>query len=244
MPMADRYATFANTGAGRALVTRLGLPNPVPLRRGADDLDGPVLVGGAGRLAAPLAKLVEALGGEVRDGDGGPHAALVFDATGITSSERLDALYAFFHPVARTLRPCGRVLVLGTTPALAATPAEATAQRALEGFVRSVGKEFGRGITAQTVYLAPDATVDDAGATTRLATYLRDRHGRVDVVVHNAGITRDKTLARMAADQWTSVLDVNLRAPERVNEVLLAADLIGDGGRVVAVSSVSGIAGN
>ena len=272
----------------------------------------------------------------MRDGDGGPHAALVFDATGITSSERLDALYAFFHPVARTLRPCGRVLVLGTTPALAATPAEATAQRALEGFVRSVGKEFGRGITAQTVYLAPDATVDDAGSTlgfllsarsayvsgqvvhvrpavggpgptggrvalvtgaargigaavarvlaregahvvcldvpaagselaavanrvrgsavqldlttaeapTRLATYLRDRHGRVDVVVHNAGITRDKTLARMAADQWTSVLDVNLRAPERVNEVLLAADLIGDGGRVVAVSSVSGIAGN
>jgi 3-oxoacyl-[acyl-carrier protein] reductase len=83
-----------------------------------------------------------------------------------------------------------------------------------------------------------------ADAPSRLAAYLRERHGRVDVVVHNAGITRDRTLARMAPEQWTSVLDVNLRAPERVTEVLLAGDLIGDGGRIVCVSSISGIAGN
>jgi 3-oxoacyl-[acyl-carrier protein] reductase len=58
--------------------------------------------------------------------------------------------------------------------------------------------------------------------------------------VHNAGITRDKTLGRMTEDQWESVIAVNLTAPERLTEALL------DNGttRVVCVSSVSGIAGN
>ena len=49
----------------------------------------------------------------------------------------------------------GRGIVLGTPPEACASPAEAVAQRALEGFVRSVGKEFGRGTTAQLVYVAP-----------------------------------------------------------------------------------------
>jgi 3-oxoacyl-[acyl-carrier protein] reductase len=63
---------------------------------------------------------------------------------------------------------------------------------------------------------------------------------RADLVVHNAGITRDKTLGRMTAEQWESVIAVNLTAPERLTEALLR-----DGaGRIVCVSSVSGIAGN
>ena len=61
-------------------------------------------------------------------------------------------------------------------------------------------------------------TVD---APTRLAELLRSRFGRVDVVVHNAGITRDKTLARMDAAGWDAVLDVNLSSQERLNEALL-----------------------
>jgi 3-oxoacyl-[acyl-carrier protein] reductase len=81
-----------------------------------------------------------------------------------------------------------------------------------------------------------------ADAPTRLASYITDRHGRVDIVVHNAGITRDKTIARMTEDRWDSVLDVNLSSQERVNEAL--GDLLPAGGRIIAVSSVSGIAGN
>ena len=42
-----------------------------------------------------------------------------------------------------------------------------------------------------------------------------------DIVVHNAGITRDKTLARMSEDQWDSVLAVNLESIERINAALL-----------------------
>ena len=83
--------------------------------------------------------------------------ALVFDATGIADSAQLVALQAFFHPTVRRVEPSGRVVVLGTPPRACAAPREATAQRALEGFTRSLGKEIGRGATVQLVEVAPGA---------------------------------------------------------------------------------------
>jgi 3-oxoacyl-[acyl-carrier protein] reductase len=79
-----------------------------------------------------------------------------------------------------------------------------------------------------------------ADAPQRLAGYLSG----VDIVVHNAGITRDKTIARMDAARWDSVLDVNLSSQERINDLLLERGLIHDGGRIIGVSSIGGIAGN
>ena len=87
-----------------------------------------------------------------------------------------------------------------------------------------------------------DVTAADAGR--RIVEHARTRHGRLDVVVHNAGITRDKLLANTDADRWERVLDVNLMSVLRMNEAILAEGGIGDGGHVVCVSSVSGIAGN
>ena len=83
-----------------------------------------------------------------------------------------------------------------------------------------------------------------AHAPTALADHVRERHAGIDVVVHNAGITRDKTLARMSEDQWDAVLAVNLIAPERLTAALLEGDLLRRGGRIVCVSSIGGIAGN
>jgi 3-oxoacyl-[acyl-carrier protein] reductase len=87
-----------------------------------------------------------------------------------------------------------------------------------------------------------DITADHAPAT--LADHLRQRHGGVDVVVHNAGITRDKTLAGMDEARWDAVLDVNLSAQERLDDALLEGDLLREHGRIVGVSSIGGIAGN
>jgi 3-oxoacyl-[acyl-carrier protein] reductase len=87
-----------------------------------------------------------------------------------------------------------------------------------------------------------DITDDDAPAT--LVEYLRERHDGVDVVVHNAGVTRDKTLGRMEEDQWDAVLAVNLTSQVRINEALLENGTLREQGRIVSVSSFSGLAGN
>jgi 3-oxoacyl-[acyl-carrier protein] reductase len=90
--------------------------------------------------------------------------------------------------------------------------------------------------------LQVDVTADGAGK--RIAEHARTRHGGLDLVVHNAGITRDKLLANMDADRWASVLEVNLLSILRMNEALLAKDGLRDGGRMVLVSSMVGISGN
>ena len=88
-----------------------------------------------------------------------------------------------------------------------------------------------------------DITADDAPQ--RLIEHLRERHGGVDIVVHNAGITRDKLLVNMDAARWNSVMAVNLQAQLDITQALLDADgVLKDGARIVCVSSQSGIAGN
>jgi 3-oxoacyl-[acyl-carrier protein] reductase len=87
-----------------------------------------------------------------------------------------------------------------------------------------------------------DVTADDAPQ--RLVDHLAQRHGGVDAVVHNAGITRDRTLARMDDAEWDALMAVNLAAPQRITQSLIAAGALNEHGRVVVVSSVSGIAGN
>ncbi|MGP7960006.1 3-oxoacyl-ACP reductase [Sanguibacter sp. A247] len=87
-----------------------------------------------------------------------------------------------------------------------------------------------------------DITADDAGD--RIIEHARARHGRLDIVVHNAGITRDKLLANMDPARWDSVLAVNTVAQLRINDALLASDLFADAPRIVSLASTSGIAGN
>jgi 3-oxoacyl-[acyl-carrier protein] reductase len=87
------------------------------------------------------------------------------------------------------------------------------------------------------------ADVTDEAAPATIAEHLLTRHGGVDVVVHNAGITRDKTLARMKPEQWDAVLDINLAAITRIDAALHAGVLRANG-REICLASVAGIAGN
>jgi 3-oxoacyl-[acyl-carrier protein] reductase len=348
----DRYAEITRLPVAGQLVKNLGLPQPVELDRhepGDPVISGAVLVGAApgGRLGPAIAGVLAAVGAEVHSGEGEVRAALagadvdaklfagqedrrfkalVFDATGIKTSEHLRELKAFFSPTIRQVAASGRVIVLGTPPEAAGDPKEATAQRALEGFTRSVGKEVKRGSTSQLVYVAPGAEeqiestlrfllspksayvsaqvirigkapagqkkvdwalplagrtavvtgasrgigaaiaevlardgadvigvdVPGSGADVELditsaeapEAFVKLAGDGIDILVHNAGITRDKTLGRMKDEIWDQVIDVNLASEERINDALLAADKIRPSGRIVCVSSLSGIAGN
>src|SRR6201996_4532803 len=169
--MPDRYSQIVNAPVVSTVAKQVGLPQPVDLDRyqpGNPVVAGPVLSGAApgGKLERSLKRVLDDIGAE-RAGAEGKAKALVFDASGIADSTELVELQRFFYPAVPRLRSSGRVVVLGTTPALAGSARAHTAQRALEGFVRSLAKEIGaKGATAQLVYVEP-------GAEDQLASTLR-----------------------------------------------------------------------
>ena len=369
--MSDSYLNFVNSPWGGKLTETLGLPKPWVLERyeaGQPVVSGSILVGGTAdaALLPALAQVFKSIGANTmahrqlphwmgaanhaglmtgrwghEDQPGEKVKALVFDATGLTDSTQSGALYQFFHDAARSILPCGRVVVLGRPPEACSTARQATVQRALEGLTRSLAKELKKAITVQLVYVAEQAQ-DELESTLRFllsprSTYVSaqvirvgqvvDTHtvpadwaqplagkkvlvtgasrgigaaiaqvmaregadvicldvpqaqdslnaivsqvagkalamdigspeapqalvqaaladGGWDVVVHNAGITRDKTIANMKEHFWDSVININLSTQERINEALVDKGALRRGARIVCVSSISGIAGN
>ena len=71
-----------------------------------------------------------------------------------------------------------------------------------------------------------------------------DAAGRIDVLVNNAGITRDNLLVRMKVDQWDSVLAVNLKGPFLCTQLAAKVMMKQRQGRIINIASVSGVAGN
>ncbi|MCJ8169542.1 3-oxoacyl-ACP reductase [Atopomonas sediminilitoris] len=362
----DRYTTFAQSGFGRSLLQAVGMPAPVALQRHQTHsplLRAPVVIGVARNTAVtqallriladsqavvyaargegldnphPLAKEANVSLGSVSEGE--KLQALLLDVSGVSDSSELKVLLRFLQPHLPQLAASGRVLIVGRPPEACAEPKQATAMRALEGFVRSLGKELRAGGTANLIYVAEggEAQLDSsvrfflsprsayvsaqhvritansactldwqkplagqvalvtgasrgigaaiaevlardgakvigldipqaagelqtamarldgealavditaADAPKQIAEALKS-HGGVDLLVHNAGITRDKTLARMSDAFWDQVMDINLLSEERINDHLLANKLFKKGARIVCVASISGIAGN
>jgi 3-oxoacyl-[acyl-carrier protein] reductase len=81
-------------------------------------------------------------------------------------------------------------------------------------------------------------------APQRLLDHLAAHTNGLDILIHNAGITRDKLLANMKPDQWDSVIAVNLESQLRINAALLDSDQLNAQSRVVSLSSTTGFAGN
>ncbi|MCA9569206.1 MAG: 3-oxoacyl-ACP reductase [Myxococcales bacterium] len=334
-PLADRDVLFGTTGEsalGDVLATTLAASGANPWLVDANTVLASFQAAGEAWGRPP--RIV----GHDEVPDIRPHA-LVFDATGIDDPAALRSLFDFFHPRVKSMSRCGRCVVIGRPAEKIADPARAAAQGALEGFVRSLGKEVGRGgSTAQLVtvqegaedrlpavlrFLLSDrsayisgqpihvsktvrasadvavralegkvalvtgaargigratahqlalegahvivldrpeddakaaevaaevggsvflADVTDATAGERLADHIREKHGAVDVIVHNAGITRDRTLAKMQPERWDQTIDVNLASVIRLTEQL--DPVLGKNARIVCLSSIAGIAGN
>ncbi len=358
--MADLYTSLTRNPVGKAVTKQLGMPQPATLRRGRRMPSGDVVLGtiGGGDIAIRTLAL---LGVDTTEAlvDAGPDmtedpsvpayegkiGAIVLDATMARDLDDLEQVRAMLRPALKAMEPSGRVIVIGVAPHKVSSVQASAVCQALDGIVRSVGKEMRGGGTANLVQVADaspsgtastlkfllegrsayvsgqpigvgshrhapatsdrpfegqvvvvtgaargigagiaevfardgasvvavdipsagdalaavanrlggtalqlDITSPEAGR--RIAEHVAGRFGdqaRIHAVVHNAGITRDKLLANTDAARWSSVLDVNLKAALRINEVLLDPWVPGglaDGGRIVSVASTSGIAGN
>jgi len=138
-----------------------------------------------------------------------------------------------------------RVLITGASRGIGAAMARLFAADgwAVTALDAPVAQADLRALAAQIGAQALSVDITAADAAERLVEAARAADG-YDAVIHNAGITRDRTLARMSATEWGSVMAVNLGAPLALTHALLDAGQIRANGRIVAVSSLSGIAGN
>src|SRR5215212_7466490 len=182
----DLYSQIVHSTPGSFLAKQLGVPQPE-----APPLAGTLLIGGEGRVAEPLRTALAEdydvvsnnLGGRWADSFGG----LVYDATGITEPAGLKGLYKFFTPLLRNLGPSGRVVVVGTTPEETGSVHERVAQRALEGFIRSLAKEMRRGATVNLVHLSSDAKPAATGLESTMRFLLSGKSAYVDGQVFRVG---------------------------------------------------------
>jgi 3-oxoacyl-[acyl-carrier protein] reductase len=350
--MSDRYIDFANSSLGHRLVGALGLPSPVRLERWQAGrlrpVEGALLIGGG-----PLTERISAFANRLTDGiyrygeqpanasewipgHGPKLRAVVFDASALQHTDQLKQLREFFQPLLKNLEHSAHLVILGRAPETLSDPFAASAQRALEGFSRSLAKELRSGGTLQLIYVGEGAedqlegplrfflspksafisgqVIRLSACATPVSDWTRPLAGRkalvtgaargigasiaetlardgaevilldvppakadlealaarlggrsitldicaedaaaqlieqlpegLDILVHNAGITRDKTLANMTPEFWDAVLAVNLNAPQVLTKALLDSGTLRDNARLVLLASISGIAGN
>ncbi len=92
--------------------------------------------------------------------------------------------------------------------------------------------------------LAIMANVADRQQTEDMVKQVVGRFGRIDILVNNAGITRDGLLATMSENDWDLVLSVNLKGAFNCSKAVIRPMIKARGGRIISISSVSGMMGN
>jgi NAD(P)-dependent dehydrogenase (short-subunit alcohol dehydrogenase family) len=110
-----------------------------------------------------------------------------------------------------------------------------------EAFAAEVTKQQAKHGTKITLHRGNVASGDDCRRT---VAEVIEQHGRLDILINNAGITIDKTVAKMTDDDWNKVLSVNLSGAFYLSQAALAHMLERGTGRIVNVSSVIGETGN
>jgi len=183
--MADKYTEFVSRGFGRDLARKLGLPQPVALRRyapGQPLLEGPVVILGRGTGAEAVSAQLLDWGLDVRRNVGGSEklAALVLVLDGLSHPSDLSAPVLEAGQLLRQLRPSGRVVTISREPGTAGDPATSAARRAVDGFVRSLAKELRAGATANGLVLEEDVRPDSPASLGVLRFFLSARSAFVD----------------------------------------------------------------
>lgn len=230
-------------------------PRVVVLGRAPESLKDPI----AASVQRSLEGFTRSLGKEIRRGG---NVQLLYVAKG--AENQLEGALRFFlspksayvsaqvlrltpasEQVKDWTRPLAgkKALVTGASRGIGAAIAEVLARDGAEVILLDVppAKEALQGLAAR---LGGRAVALDICAEDAPAQLLEALPEGVDIVVHNAGITRDKTIAKMSDAFWDSVINVNLKAPQVLTQAMLDAGKINDNGRIVLIASISGIAGN
>ena len=129
--------------------------------------------------------------------------------------------------IARTLAERGAFIV-----------ATATTRSGADGVIQSLASTAGEQVAAYVL----DLTQPDS--LNAFADALREDGRQIDILVNNAGITRDRLLLRMSESDWDTVIEVNLGGVYRLSRLCLATMIKARRGRIVNISSISGLAGN
>jgi 3-oxoacyl-[acyl-carrier protein] reductase len=96
------------------------------------------------------------------------------------------------------------------------------------------------GITGQGMVL----DVTDTDSVNRIIKAISTEYKRIDVLVNNAGITRDTLLMRMKEDDWNAIINTNLTSIFRLSKAVLRGMMKARSGRIISISSVVGSSGN
>lgn len=341
--MSKIFESLFYSKVGQSLLGAMGVKPPIKLQRyqgGSPWVVGKVLL--ADNPSTELSGVLEQTNTPFdvfkEDQDSRYHSVL-FDATAFSKTADLSQLKVFFSKISKQLNPSCHMVILGLNPANCDGIEQASVMEALNGFTRSLGKEFGRKaimvnviycqavnqsiatpvnfllshrgayISGQPLYvnnattapkslkwekalegklalvtgaaqgigasiaqalsqegatvigldippakdaleatLAPlngIAVATDITSPEAIESIIKALAGKtLDIVVHNAGVTRDKTLARMPDHFWDMAININLAAPMSITSALDAQNHLSDDARVICISSISGIAGN
>ncbi len=130
----------------------------------------------------------------------------------------------------------------GIGRAIARTLRDAGASVAISGTRASVLEELAHELGERTFPLVCD--LSDADAVAELPKQAAEAMGAVDVLVNNAGMTRDNLMMRMSDDEWAAVMNVNLTSTMRLCKGVLRGMMKARWGRIVNIASVVGVTGN
>lgn len=329
-------------------MSALGVKPALPLNRyqgGTPWVQGQLLLAHAPSPALSSTLDAMALEFDVFNGESseknGQYFSALLDATELKTTEDLTQLKTFFATANKCLEKSSHVVIIGKSPSGLDNIEQAAVMESLNGFTRSLAKEYGRkGITANVLYtdeineslttplntllsnkatyisgqplyiqgssvtpkqnwekplagkvalvtgaaqgigasiaetlhrdgatiigldippakdtlentlaalngiaVATDITSEQAVEDIHQALQVLESK-QLDILVHNAGVTRDKTLGRMPEHFWDMAININLTAPIAVTNGLDQHNLLSDEARIICISSISGIAGN
>ncbi|XOK62264.1 3-oxoacyl-ACP reductase FabG [Paenibacillus elgii] len=89
-----------------------------------------------------------------------------------------------------------------------------------------------------------EVDVSDSGSVTKMAAEALARYGAVDVLINNAGITQDRTLAKMTEEEWHRVIQVNLNGVFYCTKALIHSMIERGSGKIISTASIVGVHGN